>query len=373
MLLLLMVYTGASAFSSAGYFRLQSSEAAVGPRRFAGRSPSVEPLRKQKSRWAARARLGGLRGASCLMDKEQSAIFEILRLAACTNRGQSATVDQKYEIENAISDLESSASIVSQMNIASDPALNGKWHLVYATERETRSSPFFWAFRKALQGVQQPFPVLPAELSESFFAITDGLPFYSVGRATQTISGVGSGNAQLVSSVQVKIRVFDALVQPLDGFVTTTSDYYAVGSKKAQLKVATTEVRDSTLQQLPFVGQLVQDVKFPTREALEQVREGSSEVEVEHTYLSDTLRVARNVNGQVFVYSKEATMSDAFGGFEDDFAADLNGPSSAASSAVASSVDALGSTTFFDADEKRGKDDPAWVEFTEFSEDPTPD
>lgn len=55
----------------------------------------------------------------------------------------------------------------------------------------------------------------------------------------------------------------------------TTSDYYAVGSKTAQLKVATTEVKDSTLQQLPFVGQLVEDVKFPTREALEQVRAGT--------------------------------------------------------------------------------------------------
>ena len=142
-------------------------------------------------------------------------------------------------------------SITRQMNMATSPLLNGKWALVYASERETRSSPFFWclyfltvfappcsprlslsprapapsgfletlrafrkalngveqplvyfvcfdclyvfilhththrAFRKALKGVEQPFPVLPGELSESFFAITDGLPFYSVGRATQ--------------------------------------------------------------------------------------------------------------------------------------------------------------------------------------------
>ena len=313
------------------------------------------------------------------MDTEQHAVVEILRLAACTNRGQSATIDQKYEIENAISDLENSASIVSQMNIASDPRLNGKWHLIYATERETRSSPFFWAFRKALKGVQQPVPVLPAELAESFFAITDGLPFYSVGRAMQTISGVGSGNAQLVSSVQVKIRVFDALVPPIDGFVTTTSDYYAVGSKSAQLKVATTQVIDSSLQQLPFVGQLVQDVKFPTRQALEQVREGSSEVEVEHTYLSDTLRIARNANGQVFVYTKEATASNAFGGFDNEFGDDLDPapsrppPAGTTAATVASSVDALGRTFFDEDDAQGGKDDPAWVEFSEFSEDPTPD
>ena len=128
---------------------------------------------------------------------------KLLRLAACTNRGQSATLEQKYSIENAISDLEASASIVNQMNMASSSLLNGKWYLVFASERETRSSPFFWAFRKALAGVQQPLPVLPAELAESFFAITDGLPFYDVGRATQTISGVGTSSAELVSSVQV--------------------------------------------------------------------------------------------------------------------------------------------------------------------------
>jgi hypothetical protein len=114
-------------------------------------------------------------------------MVKLLRLAASTNRGQSATLDQKYDIENAISDLESDISIIRKMNMATSPLLNGKWYLVYASERETRSSPFFWAFRKVLKGVQQSFPVLPAELAESFFAITDGLPFYTVGRATQVL------------------------------------------------------------------------------------------------------------------------------------------------------------------------------------------
>lgn len=38
-----------------------------------------------------------------------------------------------------------------------------------------------------------------------------------------------------------------------------------------------------------------------------QVRAGSSEVEVEHTFLSPTLRIARNADGQVFIYTKEAS------------------------------------------------------------------
>ena len=154
-----------------------------------------------------RARRSGLAGATCGADTEHDALVRLLSLAASTNRGQSATLDQKYDIENAISDLEESASITRQMNMATSPLLNGKWALVYASERETRSSPFFWAFRKALKGVEQPFPVLPGELAESFFAITDGLPFYSVGRASQYISGVGTAKATLVSSVQVNIHV----------------------------------------------------------------------------------------------------------------------------------------------------------------------
>ena len=103
-------------------------------------------------RWR-RARRSGLADATCGADTEHDALVRLLSLAASTNRGQSATLDQKYDIENAISDLEESASITRRMNMATSPLLNGKWALVYASERETRSSPFFWAFRKALKGV----------------------------------------------------------------------------------------------------------------------------------------------------------------------------------------------------------------------------
>ena len=81
--------------------------------------------------------------------------------------------------------------------------LNGEWRLIYATEAVTRSSPFFWAFRKSTSGINQPIPLLPAALSEALFAITDGIPFASIGSATQTITGFGENVGTLVSSVQV--------------------------------------------------------------------------------------------------------------------------------------------------------------------------
>jgi hypothetical protein len=47
---------------------------------------------------------------------------------------------------------------------------------------------------RAAWRARQPFPVLPGAMAEAFFAITDGLPFQSVGRVTQTFAGVGDAN-----------------------------------------------------------------------------------------------------------------------------------------------------------------------------------
>jgi hypothetical protein len=52
---------------------------------------------------------------------------------------------------------------------------------------------------------------------------------------------------------------------------------------------------------------LVPAVPFFENGGRAQVRAGSSEVEVEHTFLSPTLRIARNADGQVFIYTKEAS------------------------------------------------------------------
>lgn len=47
-------------------------------------------------------------------------------------------------------------SELEQQNPTPSPAeselLKGRWLLVYASEDATRSSPFFWAFRKLLDG-----------------------------------------------------------------------------------------------------------------------------------------------------------------------------------------------------------------------------
>merc|ERR1719160_1334109 len=68
-----------------------------------------------------------------------------------------------------------------------------EWKLVYSNDDTTRSSPFFWAFRKAL-GRDNPLlnvsnPVLSimnaASNADAIFAITDQIPFKDIGEALQ--------------------------------------------------------------------------------------------------------------------------------------------------------------------------------------------
>mmetsp|Transcript_8067 Transcript_8067/g.19686 ORF Transcript_8067/g.19686 Transcript_8067/m.19686 type:complete len:322 (+) Transcript_8067:30-995(+) len=234
--------------------------------------------------------------------EEKEAVSQLLQLCAVTARGRSSTASQRSRIDAAISAIE--ASLPSDASPASDPLLNGEWDLVYGSETLTRASPFFSAFRNALSGVSQPFPILPGAMSEAFFAITDGLPFQTVGRVVQTFSDVGSANATLVSAVQVTIRIFDALIPPQDGFVTTTSSYRPTGGSTGVLQVEKTEVKQSSWAQIPGLS-AIETTAFPTRDALERVKPGSSDVRIETTFLSPELRITRSSNpAQVWVWAR---------------------------------------------------------------------
>lgn len=76
---------------------------------------------------------------------------ELLKLACQSDRGRLLDSAGRYRAASLLQDLE-------MQNPTADPAesplLQGRWTLVYSTDDPTRSSPFFWAFRKALAGVK---------------------------------------------------------------------------------------------------------------------------------------------------------------------------------------------------------------------------
>ena len=167
--------------------------------------------------------------------------------------------------------------------------------LIYSPEDITRSSPFFWAFRKA-------FP----DQSDQIFTITDSIPasLKEVGPATQTID------------LNAKTFVSRVKVATLGGLATSTMTTRATimgveGLEGIKLKIETTKPEDSTvLQKLGPLGQVINDNSppFPSGDALERVMPGSSEVIMQTTFCDEGLRVSRNNDryNDVYVWQRKS-------------------------------------------------------------------
>lgn len=189
-------------------------------------------------------------------------------------------------VQSLVRDLEEAAETagIGQASAVSG-LLSGQWELLYCSEDDTRSSPFFWAFRQA-------FP----EQSDQIFGITDAIPapLKEVGPATQTIDfSAATQTGTLVSRVKVAT---------LGGAATSTMTTRATitgtdGVDGIRLQIDTTKPEESTvLRALGPLGSLIDDSApaFPSGQALEQVAPGASQVVVRTPFCDDGLRISRN-------------------------------------------------------------------------------
>lgn len=234
--------------------------------------------------------------------------LDLLRMAALTGRGQLATPAERGRIEDVIWDLEMRTPIAST---ATSEALEGRWALAYASEDPTRSSPFFWAFRKATEKLQVPFGgEQDGSVAARIFAITDSIPGKSVGEAVQTITtdeirseveifaGAGAGTDRRGGEGPPSFPSFRSVM-------TTTSEITSASGTETKLRVAKTQVRKSALGRLLKPLFNLDEVEFPTETLLTPLREASNEVMMTTTYLDGLLRVSRNEQGQLFVFVRE--------------------------------------------------------------------
>ena len=297
--------------------------------------------------------LWGVALAAALVPPPQEQL--LLRVAAATDRGQSATSTQRAHALALIRDLE-----LNQDTTKVDPTLlNGKWQLVYATEAVYRSSPFFSAFKQSCKSRTTPIGVpsgaiQPGDsLAEAILAITDAIPFYDVGNARQEMEGIladcfgysvsddgqtassgpsvevpsdtdssslPSSEALLTSKIDLSIsRLFGLPVQSSVMTTTATINFLPTDDGgediELELKVQDTSAAQSTISALvPLLDNALQ--KFPSGSALDMVSKDSSIVRTRCTYLTDHMRVARPVlnlgdRGQdasaAFVYIRESS------------------------------------------------------------------
>ena len=207
--------------------------------------------------------------------------LRLLAAAASTCRGQCGSDADRQDVLQLVKALEA-------LNPTTEPGrlLEGNWKLIFASEDLTRSSPFFWGWRKMLEGIPDPSPLSRAlfgteELSESIFAFTDGIPLKSIGEVTQSLF-----NGQMVNRVAVEIWGVGKTM------MTTTCRYMqADNPAELMVTVETTQAVDNTL---PLADQVV----FPSESFLGD----NARLRALITYLDEDLRIFRNEQDQVFVY-----------------------------------------------------------------------
>lgn len=207
--------------------------------------------------------------------------------AALVNTCGRSPKPSRMEIKTLVDDLEALGEALGVGQASSlSGLLNGEWELLHSPEDETRSSPFFWAFRKA-------FP----DSADDIFGITDAIPapIKEVGPAFQQID--------LNSSSQTGRFTSKVKIATLGGFATSIMTTRAAivgvaGVDGIRLKIETTKPEDSTVVKtlLGPLGDLVNENSppFPSGEVLEQVKPGSSEVILRTTFCDEGLRITRD-------------------------------------------------------------------------------
>lgn len=204
---------------------------------------------------------------------DSTSVEELNRLKANLVRSCSVRPKPALEgIKDAVRELESAAELLGVGQASSlSGLLNGEWELLYAPEDETRSSPFFWAFRKA-------FP----DSSDQIFGITDAIPapIKEVGPAYQQIDlDPTSQTGRFVS--RVKVATLGGMATSI---MTTRGSIIGVeGLDGLRLKIETTKPENSTLfEKLGPLGNVLNENAPPF----------PSGVSVKHVHVSDRFIVS---------------------------------------------------------------------------------
>ena len=148
------------------------------------------------------------------LPKLKEELRSLIISGAKDNSRSSELIRKVYEIE----------SLATEVKL--DPTLLlGKWTLTFTNDDITRSSPFFWAFRKAFKNtvIKDPLGLLgTSSFAEGVFKITDSIPVKSIGTATQFIA-----EGKIISQVEVKTKNL-----PIEGrsLMTTTSSWTSTES-----------------------------------------------------------------------------------------------------------------------------------------------
>jgi len=103
-------------------------------------------------------------------------------------------------------------------------------------------------------------------------------------------------DGSLISEVDLEVGI-------MKGTVVTKAFYEVVGSISWDVRITTTEVKNSNV---PFLAQFVKDfsIEFPVGELYDKVRGSVPDIKLTTYYVDETMRITRDIDDNFYVFSR---------------------------------------------------------------------
>eukprot|EP00613_Pedinella_sp_CCMP2098_P078393 CAMPEP_0171948124 /NCGR_PEP_ID=MMETSP0993-20121228/64356_1 /TAXON_ID=483369 /ORGANISM="non described non described, Strain CCMP2098" /LENGTH=327 /DNA_ID=CAMNT_0012592113 /DNA_START=21 /DNA_END=1004 /DNA_ORIENTATION=- len=237
----------------------------------------------------------------------------LLALAAFTARGEAASLEEKVMGRNLVRDLE-------DMNPTESPARSaqGTWELVWSDTQLFRSSPFFMAGRAVCTEEQAKQYDWFCDMHRAALAMSNIRRVRQIVSATQVVSEfeVAAGAIPFLGSLPFLNDYGGGLPVAVTGAIVSTADIQATTDDGAgwELLMDTVEIKGSNVPLLRTA--LGAGLKLESR-SLGSVLESTFPDQYTNpkpvfttTYLDKQLRVSRDQDGKMFVYSKVSSSTE---------------------------------------------------------------
>ena len=248
-------------------------------------------------------------------DSTGKTMQKLLELSARTGRGEFASKEERAAALDLVQTLEGDTTSLRGVNW--QEKMYGRWELVYSSTELFRSSPFFMAGRAVCTTDEQ------AQQYNWFCEMhRKALAISTIGAVRQIVTP-----SRLISEFEVKagavpfLRKFTpfsysgGLPVVIEGAIVSSADIDTVDEGDAwEISMDTVEIKGSNL---PGLRQLLDSgIKLQSRQLgsfLESKLPNYSNPKpiLETTYLDDRIRISRDQDNNVFVYSKVSDVMDA--------------------------------------------------------------
>ena len=213
---------------------------------------------------------------------------KLFEKAALTNRGEIATEKDHEYLLDIITNLEAINPAFDDPDSSS--SILGEWELVYTDAQLFVSSPFFLLVRELIGNDSD-------KIKDIFKLHRQAANTGEIGRIRQIISP-----SELISKVDLRVGLIPGPPFSIKGTVVSIADATIEDLFTLKLKMKETKIENSNL---PFFNTFESFAKIDIATVVKTISQGEVPSIILNTYyLDENIRISRNKDDNVFVYSK---------------------------------------------------------------------